>query len=87
MAWACCRETMTKDQFEIGKTFWTATGEWRCTDIGTRTIVAIKLDYPEDPSWYNGPPYVVQEHVFDENDMTGCSLTEKERLTSGTENG
>lgn len=25
-----------------------------------------------DPSWFNGPPYAVAEHVFDENDIKGC---------------
>ena len=30
--------------FTIGREFWTETGRLRCTDIGTRTICAIKLD-------------------------------------------
>ena len=55
--------------FYIGMEFLTETGTWRCTDIGTRTIVAIKISDHEDPSWFNGPPYAVQEHVFDENDF------------------
>lgn len=29
----------------------------------------------DDPSWHNGPPYAVEEYVFDEYDMPGCSLT------------
>jgi hypothetical protein len=33
---------MKKEDFSIGKEFYTATGKWRCTDIGTRVIVAIK---------------------------------------------
>lgn len=53
--------------FAIGREFWTETGCWRCTDIGTRTICAIKLD--GDPRNWNGPPYSVAEHVFDENDF------------------
>lgn len=28
-----------------------------------------------DPSWHVGPPYAVEECVFDEYDMQGCSLT------------
>ena len=63
---------MTREQFRIGQSFWTATGEWRCTDLGSRVVVAIKLDHPEDPSWYDGPPYAVAEHVFDEPDFGGC---------------
>lgn len=25
-----------------------------------------------DPGWVIGPPYALQEHVFDEHDMEGC---------------
>jgi len=64
---------MTKNDFHIGREFYTGSGKWRCTDIGTRVIVAIKLD-KDDPSWYAGPPYAVVEDVFDEFDMGGCSL-------------
>lgn len=65
---------MKLDDFQIGMTFTTAQGErrWRCTDVGTRTIVAIALEHDEDPSWYNGPPYAVVEHVFDEDGMEDC---------------
>ena len=35
--------SMRHQDFIIGETFWTATGPYRCTDIGTRTIVAIRL--------------------------------------------
>lgn len=30
--------------FQIGTEFFTATGKWRCTDVGTRVIVAISLE-------------------------------------------
>ena len=34
------------------------------------------IDTPEiDPSWLEGPPYAVAEHVFDEADMTGCEVS------------
>lgn len=46
---------------------------WRCTDIGTRTVCAIKLDAPDD-SWYRGPPYAVAEMCLDENDLKACFL-------------
>lgn len=26
-----------------------------------------------DASWFKGPPYAVAEHVFDENDIKGCT--------------
>jgi hypothetical protein len=64
---------MTRDEFRIGQQFYTASGKWRCTDIGRRVIVAIKLDQ-ENPRNYNGPPYSIVEHVFDEYDIEGCSL-------------
>ena len=65
---------MQRSEFKIGLKFYTATGKWRCTDIGTRTIIAIKLS-KEDDSWYAGPPYAVVEHCLDENDFGGCFLT------------
>jgi hypothetical protein len=33
--------------FTIGGEFWCAGKRWRCTDIGTRTIVAIRIDSVE----------------------------------------
>lgn len=30
--------------FQIGTEFFTETGKWRCTDVGTRVIVAISLE-------------------------------------------
>lgn len=49
-----------------------STGErWRVTDVGTRTFLAIKVSDSKtvaDPSWLNGPPYAVVEHVWDETD-------------------
>ena len=65
--------------------FTTKTGRLRCTDVGTRTIIAIKLD-KDDDSWYNGPPYAIVEHCFDENDIKGCfptSNTETENVSLG----
>ncbi len=63
---------MTHEEFSIGEEFQTATGRWRCTDVGTRTIAAIKIDESRDASWLAGPPYAVEEVIFDENDMAGC---------------
>jgi hypothetical protein len=37
-------ETMQHNEFVIGKTFWCGGRLWRCTDIGTRVIIAIRLD-------------------------------------------
>lgn len=35
---------MKHSDFQIGTEFFTATGKWRCTDVGTRVIVAISLE-------------------------------------------
>jgi hypothetical protein len=35
---------MNHSDFQIGTEFFTATGKWRCTDVGTRVIVAISLE-------------------------------------------
>jgi hypothetical protein len=45
--------------------------EFRVTDIGTRTIIAVRITENEkaDPSWLNGPPYAIAELVFDEDDF------------------
>jgi len=81
---------MKKEDFSIGHEFYTASGKWRCTDIGTRVITAIQVDQvtaskhdgqgeptteivTDDESWFNGPPYAVAEHVFDEYGFGGCS--------------
>lgn len=82
--------------FFIGREFWTETGRWRCTDVGTRTICAISLkpheittlhedgsitsSVTDDPSWWNGPPYAVVEHVFDEDDFGALYESESEAI-------
>lgn len=68
---------MTRDDFQIGAEFYTTAGKWRCTDIGSRVIVAIRLDQ-DDVSWYAGPPFAVAEWVLDEYDQDGCSLDAKD---------
>ncbi|WP_315921875.1 hypothetical protein [Mesorhizobium sp. SP-1A] len=56
---------------KIGSHFTNGGGEWIVTDIGTRTLSAIKLEpkMESDPSWLAGPPYAVAEIVFDEDDI------------------
>ena len=49
---------MRHGDFTIGETFWATAGPYRCTDVGTRTIVAVHL----------GPIVIVQqESVGDEH--------------------
>ena len=70
-------EGMAHSDFRIGTEFLTASGRWRCTDIATRTIIAIKIE-DDEPDWhYNGPPYGVVETAFDEFDIEGCSPLEQ----------
>jgi hypothetical protein len=57
----------------------TETGRWRCTDVGTRTIAATRLNHDGDPPWYNGPPYAIVEHVFDEDGIEDCRKAPKKR--------
>lgn len=72
---------MKHEDFKIGLEFWMSGNKWRCTDVGQRTVIAIKLDdvdsridRGDDPSWYNGPPYAVAEHVIDEYDLPACAI-------------
>ena len=62
----------------IGMEFWSDGGHWRCTDIGKRTINAIKLNQ-EDPRNYGGPPYMVVESAMDEYCLPTCYKTKGER--------
>lgn len=66
---------MKHSEFVVGENFLCGGNKYRCTDKGTRVIVAFRLN--KDPeyergNWYNGPPYAVKEVVLDENDITGC---------------
>jgi hypothetical protein len=79
---------MKRAEFAIGMIFWCHDSRWRCTDVGTRTITAIRLDRVEvsdtvvsgvltetearSQGWFNGPRYAVAESVFDEYDMPAC---------------
>ena len=74
---------MRHDAFSIGVVFRCGGKSWRCTDVGTRTVVAIALDHPEDPSWYDGPPYAVVEMVFDEEDRQACEPIDQARTDEG----
>ena len=59
--------------FKINEKFFASGGfAWLCTDIGTRTITAIFLDPEKDDNWFVGPPYSVDEQVFDEHMIKTC---------------
>jgi hypothetical protein len=57
--------------FVIGLEFWKSGARWRCTDVGSRTVVAIKLEH-DNKYWHDGPPYAVDEYVLDEYDFAAC---------------
>lgn len=70
-----------KARLSIGSEFRTEGGQFRVTDIGTRTIVAIRIDRvtlndgtvldreaAERDGWFRGPSYAVAEIVMDEDD-------------------
>lgn len=71
---------MKHSDFFLGLEFLGVAGfRWRCTDIGLRTILAIQLDR-DDPLWYEGPPYIAEEVVFDEQEIEYCHLTASDAL-------
>jgi hypothetical protein len=43
-------EGMKHSDFKIGLEFLSGSGRWRCTDVGKRTIAALKLDHDHDPA-------------------------------------
>lgn len=69
---------MKHSEFEIGMKFNCGGKLWKCTDKGTRTIIAIDIrdhqHYNDNISWFAGPPYAKMERVFDETDFKGCTL-------------
>ena len=57
---------MKHSEFQIGCEFMTPAGRWRCTDIGTRTIVAIRIDLIETRTIIDAHPvrrYLTQEEA------------------------
>lgn len=65
---------MKHGDFRIGLEFDMSGKRWRCTDVGTRVVVAVEL-YPDlAADWLHGPPYAVQEVVIDEHDLPACSV-------------
>ena len=77
---------MQHSDFQIGLEFLASGGfRWRCTDVGSRTITAIRLSH-QDPSWYAGPPYVIKEVVFDEHEIPHCHLTTADAATASARN-
>jgi hypothetical protein len=73
---------MKLSEFYIGLEFIAEGGfKWRCTDVGSRTVLAIRLDR-KDPNWYQGPPYIAEEAVFDEKEIEHSHLNNEDALTA-----
>ncbi|WP_238539600.1 hypothetical protein [Burkholderia sp. KJ006] len=70
---------MNLADFQIGLEFVEGPFRWKCTDVGSRTVVAIRL-VERDPVWYQGPPYMVDEVVLGEERLTDCHLTEEAHI-------
>jgi hypothetical protein len=71
---------MKLSDFRIGLDFYSSGGfPYRCTDVGQRTITAICLDKTSG-QWYAGPPYPVEEKLFNELKIKGCYLTEADAI-------
>ncbi|ANH72099.1 hypothetical protein ACS15_0297 [Ralstonia insidiosa] len=70
---------MNLSDFHIGLEFICGPFWWRCTDVGTRTVTAIRL-IEDDPVWYEGPPYMVEEAVLDETEIEDAHLTEEDHI-------
>jgi hypothetical protein len=78
---------MKLEDFKVGQTFYGPGGfKWLCTDKGTRVIIAIMLDYDKKDYWFKGPPYSVEEKVFDEYDMKSLYTDTKEILLDSLNN-
>lgn len=71
---------MKHSDFSIDLLFLSAGGfPYLCTDVGQRTITAIPLREGSG-LWRVGPPYAVQEEVFDELAMDSCALSQEDMI-------
>ena len=59
---------MKHSDFEIGMAFRCSGWRWLVTDVGQRTVVAIRYK----KGWTEWLPYSVTEVVFDEEDFPAC---------------
>ena len=62
-----------REDFRIGTIFRSGNGRFLCTDVGQRTIVAIRYT-PRNPENMDGPPYFLVETVFDEDDIKAVDV-------------
>jgi hypothetical protein len=70
---------MQHAEFKIGEEFWCGGWQWRCTDIGTRTIVAIRIDRVE----VGGKPAPAQAGVPERRRVLSRAEAEAEGWLNG----
>lgn len=76
---------MEISDFYPGLVFNSAGGlEYRCTDVGTRTVLAVLLS-GVDPIFVQGPPYIQTEEVFAEHELKQCFLNLSDALVKACE--
>lgn len=76
---------MEISDFYPGLVFNSAGGfEYRCTDVGTRTVLAVLLS-GVDPIFVQGPPYIQTEEVFAEHELNQCFLSLADALVQAGE--
>ncbi|HEY0123138.1 MAG TPA: hypothetical protein VGC14_15535 [Rhizobium sp.] len=73
-------EGMTHADFRIGTEFRCAGAVWRCTDIGTRTVVAIRMDQVEIGSASGGLRILTRQEAEQDGWFTGPPYAVAERV-------
>ena len=59
---------MKHSDFQIGTEFFTGTGRWRCTDVGSRVITAISLEPRQMVRMRGGARGDQADEIFVSND-------------------
>jgi hypothetical protein len=65
---------MLLSEFRIGLPFYYQDNRFICTDIGMRVVIAVRVE-DENITVIEGPPYVIPERIFDEDDIPICTRT------------
>ena len=74
---------MKLSDFKTNQSFFTATGEWICLDVGTRSVTAIKKsDYNIQEPWDQQDHSKIQ--IFYSFDFGGCCLTLESKFPIGS---
>lgn len=84
MAYYRSKYEMKPADFHIGLEFTCGPFWWRCTDVGSRTVTAIRL-VEGDPIWYSGPPYMVEEVALDEAELKDAYLSDDDAIRAAIE--